>query len=287
MAFLENHRRLFLLSGIGLCVIAIIFTINPGMGSNIVSGGLSYVVVPIQRGLTSTAAWFGGHFSAISNNQRLITENRELLAEINRLEFENHRLNLAAEDNARLSAALNMHVQYAHLPNIGARVIAHDPNNWYRSFRVDRGSNDGVEPGMAIIAGGGLAGVVRYVNPTSSQFVSVLDSRFAAAVIASRTDDTGIARGDTTLMQQGLMRIDHIEATAQIMPGDEILTSPDSAVFPSRLLLGEVVSIHTNPDGLTRYAIIRPAADISSPEVVLIISETFGTELRDVRAEPE
>jgi rod shape-determining protein MreC len=176
-----------------------------------------------------------------------------------------------------LNAALNMHQRYAHLPTMGARVIGHDANAFYRSFRVDRGSNDGVEMGMAVIADGGLAGVVRYVNPISSQFVSVLDHRFAAAVVSTRTEDFGIARGDTRLMQQGYMRMDDIEITAQIMPGDEIMTSLSSTIFPAGLLLGEVVSVNTNPDGLARYAIIRPAADINNrPEIVLVITEVFG-----------
>jgi rod shape-determining protein MreC len=280
MEYLEKHRRAFLLTGIGVCVIAIIFTVSPNIGSNILSGGLSHIITPMQRGLNTTVAWVRGHFSALTKNQSLITINRELQAEINRLEFENHRLNLAAEENAMLSAALNMHSRYAHLPTMGARVIGQDPSDRYRSFHIDRGSNDGVEMSMAVIADGGLAGVVRYVNPNRSQFVSVLDSRFAAHVISPRTDDTGTARGDT----RGMLRMEHIEATAQIIPGDEILTSPDSSIFPAGLLLGEVVSVHTNPDGLTRYAIIKPAAELSNLEMVLIINEVFGEgDFRDSR----
>jgi rod shape-determining protein MreC len=289
MEFLENHRRAFLLSGIGFCIIAIILTIRPGIGSNIVSGGLSYVVTPMQSGLNSSVSWVRGHFSALTSNQQLIIDNRELQAEINRLEFENHRLSLAAEENAMLNAALNMQQQYSHLPTIGARIIAQDPNNWYRSYRINRGANDGIEPNMAIIAGGGLAGVIRYVNPTSSQFVSVLDSRFAAGVIVPRTEDIGVARGDTTLMQQGLLRMDINKQNVQIMPGDEILTSSESSIFPAGLLLGEVLSVHTNPDGSMRYAIIRPAADLSDLEMVLIINQLFGDgeTVRDVRVDTE
>jgi len=167
---------------------------------------------------------------------------------------------------------------------MGARIIGQDPSDRYRSYHIDRGTNDGVQMSMAIIADGGLAGVVRTVNPNRSQFVSVLDSRFAAFVVSPRTEDTGTARGDTRLMSQGLLRMDHIEATAQIIPGDEILTSSSSSIFPAGLLLGEVVSVHTNPDGLTRYAIIKPAADLSDLEMVLIISEVFGEgDFRDSR----
>ncbi|MCL1842613.1 MAG: rod shape-determining protein MreC [Defluviitaleaceae bacterium] len=275
-SLLERHRRAFLLSGIGICVIAIIFTINPNAGSNLLTSGLSYIVTPVQRGLNATAHWVQGHFSALVNNQQLISLNRELQAEINQLRFENHRLSLAAEENAMLNAALNMHQQYAHLPTIGARVIGQDPNDWYRSFHIDRGTNDGIEVNMAIIADGSMAGSVRYVNPNRSQFVSVLDSRFAAQVVIPRTGDVGMARGDSSLMQQGYMRIDRIEATAQVIPGDEVLTCSSSSIFPAGLFLGEVVSVHTNPDGLMRHAIVRPAADLSDLEMVLVINKVFN-----------
>lgn len=263
-------------SGIGVCVIAIILTISPGVGVSVFSGGLSYVIVPAQRGLNASVVWMRGHFSVLLNNQYLIATNRELQAERDRLQFENFRLALAAEENAMLNAALSMHQRYAHLPTMGARVIQQDPNDWHRSFRIDRGANEGVKTNMAVIADGGLAGVVRYVNPTRSQFVSVLDNRFAAAVVSTRTEDIGMARGDTRLMQQGLMLMNYIVASAQIMPGDEIVTSSNSSIFPPGLLLGEVVSIHTNPDGLTLHAIIRPAADLNNLEMVLVINEVFG-----------
>lgn len=276
VSFLERHKRAFLLSGIGVCVLAIIFTINPNIGTNILSGALTYIVAPAQSGVTTSVNWVQGHFSALTNNQRLISENRDLQAEIERLQFENFRLALAAEQNEALSAALNMNSQYAHLPTIGARIIGQDPNDFQRAFHIDRGSNDGVEEYMAIIANGGLAGVTRYVSPTRTRFISVLDSRFSAAVVAPRTGDLGFAGGHPTLMNEGLMRINHIEAGAQIMQGDEILTSSYSSIFPAGILVGEVVSVHTNPGGLTRHAILRPAADVNNLDVVLVVNEVFG-----------
>jgi rod shape-determining protein MreC len=55
------------------------------------------------------------------------------------------------------------------------------------------------------------------------------------------------------------------------MPGDEILTSPYSEIFPAGILVGEVVSVHTNPDGLTRYALLRPVAHVDNFEIVLVV----------------
>jgi len=273
VSFFERHKRAFLLSGIGVCILAIIFTINPNIGTNIFSSALTYIVTPVQGGLNASVTWVQGHFSALRNNHHLITENRELQAEVNRLQFENFRLAIAAADNEALNTALNMHTQYAHLSTIGARVIGQDPNDFRRSFHIDRGSNDGISTEMAVIANGGLAGVIVYSSPTRSQFASVLDSRFVAHIVAPRTGDLAVASGHSAHMHEGLMRINHIETAAQIMPGDEILTSSYSAIFPAGILLGEVVSINTNPDGLTRYALLRPVADVTNLEIVLVVTD--------------
>ncbi|MCL2216877.1 MAG: rod shape-determining protein MreC, partial [Defluviitaleaceae bacterium] len=243
-----RHKKAFLLSGIGICLLAIILTINPNIGSSFAARGLSVVVTPLQRGLNATIAWVQGHFSALANNQGLISQNRALNEQIARLQLENYRLQLASEENERLNAVLNMHQRYAELPTIGARVISHDPNDWNRSFHIDVGSRDGILEGMVVFGGGGLAGVVRDVNPTSSQVVSVIDSRFAAAVMSIRTEDVGVVRGDVRLMQQGLLRMEHFDVAAQILPGDEIDTSAYGSMFPRGLRVGTVREIHTNPD---------------------------------------
>ena len=278
MSVIARHKRAFLLSGIGICILGIVLTISPGVGTNFLSRGLSMIVTPIQRGLNSTIAWVQGHFTALANNQGLISENRALQHEITVLQLENHRLRQAAEENERLSEVLNMHQRYAQLPTIGARVITGDVNDWNRSFTIDVGTRDGISPGMAVFGGGGLAGVVRYVNPTSSIVVSVIDSRFAAAAISVRTEDIGTVSGEVRLMQQGFLRMDHFDAAAQILPGDEIETSAHGTMFPRGIRVGTVREIHTNPDGLTRHAVIEPAADLENIEIVLVLLAEGNTD---------
>jgi len=276
MNVLSKHKRAFLLCGIGLCIVAIVLTISPTAGPNIVSRGLSYIVAPLQTGMSISIAWVQGQFLAFSRNQELIHENRILREEISILQIENYRLQRAEDENYRLNSLLDMNQRYAQLPTIGARIIGQNPNNVYSRFFIDRGTNDYVYRNMAVLGDGGLVGVVRQVHPNRAQFLSIVDADFSAAVMSERTEDIGTVRGDMRLMQQGLMRMDHISATAQIMPGDVIVTSPHSSIFPPGLQVGTVQSIHSNPDGLTRHAIITPAASTENLEMVQIVMEVFG-----------
>ena len=268
-----RHRRIFLLTGIGICILAIVLTVSPATAPTVLERGVSYIVTPMQRGVSTGISWVRGHFYVMSGNRRLLEENRRLQEQVSHLLIENHRLQLAGEDNAKLSALLDINQRYYSLPRMGARVIGATPNDWYHRFILDRGTNDGITNNMAVLGDGGLLGVVRRVRPTSSQFVSVIDSDFSAAVMSCRTGDIGEIRNDIILMQQGLMRMDRIVATAQIMPGDLIVTSTHSSIFPPGIIVGTVYSIHPNPDGHTRHAIIIPAANLSNIEVVSIVTE--------------
>jgi len=276
MSALKRHKRAFLYTGIVLCFVAIVLSLNPGAGSNIFARGLSSIVAPIQGGLSISISWVQGQFSAMGNSQAIVQENRALRDAISLLEIENYRLQRADDENNRLSALLNMSQRYAQLPIMGARIIGQNPNNAYSRFFIDRGTNDYVDRNMAVLGDGGLLGVIRQVHPNRAQFFSIIDGDFSAAVMSERTEDIGTVRGDMRLMQQGLIRMDHIAAAAQIMPGDEIITSPHSSIFPPGLLVGTVQSIHSNPDGLTRHAIVVPAASVENLEMVLIVTEVFG-----------
>jgi len=256
--------------------VAIVLTINPSVGPTILENGVSRIITPMQSATSTSIDWVRGYFSAIGDNRQLVYNNRALQQEIDALRLENFRLQLAGEENAMLTALLDMNQRYGHLTVMGARVIAQNPNPWQRRFTLDRGTNDDIANNMAVLGDGGLIGVIRRVNPTSSHFVTVTDSEFSAAVMNLRTGDIGMVRGDIELMQQGLVRMDHIEAAAQIMPGDEIVTSTHSSIFPPGILLGTVVSIYPNPDGHTRHAIVRPAANLHNIEVVSIVTEIFG-----------
>jgi len=257
--------------------VAIIFTVNPSIGPTIFERGLSRIFTPMQRGMSGAVSWVSGNFTAVADNQRLLQEIEALREERNILLEANYRLQLAGEENERLSALLDINQRYAPLSMMGARIIGHNPNDWYSRFFLDRGSNDGVTTNMAVLGdGGGLIGVIRQVHPRRSQFVSIVDNDFSASVMSRRTGDIGTARGDIALMQQGLIRMDRIDARAQIMPGDEIITSTHSAIFPPGILVGTVVSIHPNPDGHTRHAIVSPAANLDNITMVSIITENFG-----------
>jgi len=277
MVFIDKYKRIFLLAGMGICIIAIIVTLNPNYRPSIVVRSLSRLIVPLQVAATSASSWVGGQVSFFWEMRHLQQEVYSLRSQIGWLEIENQRLQLAGEENQRLLELLDIHQRYIELPTIGARIIAHDPAEWYYSFTIDRGTNDGIARNMAVLGTGGLVGIVQEVYPTKSRVTAILDIRFGVAVRSVRTEDHGMIRGDSTLMQQGLVRMNRISATAQIMAGDEIITS-EISIFPPGIRVGTVVDVQPTPDGLTQFAIVSPAANVRQLEHVLVVNEIFTPE---------
>jgi rod shape-determining protein MreC len=279
MEWLSRHKRLFLSFGMVICLAAIIITANPNFRPTAAEKAMSYIVIPLKNGVSTVTGWIGGVFSSFGDTRRLQLENNELREQIGRLAQENRRLRFADDENKELSALLEIAQKYAELPTTGASIIGKAPNDWFNSFSINKGYNDGLQRNMAILGDFGLLGRIAEVYPNHSTVITIIDHRFAVAVKNIRTEDLGVVKGDMKLMQQGLVRMEYIDGgSAQIMAGDEIVTSAHSSMFPPGILVGEVIDLEPNPDGLTMNAIVRPAVTINRIENVLVVTQVYGDE---------
>jgi len=93
-----------------------------------------------------------------------------------------------------------------------------------------------------------------------------------------RTGDLGVVKGDYTLMNNGLCKMEYIDGEAQIAVGDEIVTSQLSEVYPEGLSIGKVTKIETDANGLTKYAIIEPFVDLKHLGTLLVIDKNTTEE---------
>ena len=89
-----------------------------------------------------------------------------------------------------------------------------------------------------------------------------------------RTGDLGVVKGNYTLSNRGLCKMEYIDGDAEIMVGDEIVTSHLSDIYPEGLAIGKVLEIETDTNGLTKYAVIEPYVDLKHLDTVLVLDKT-------------
>ena len=271
MEFISKHKRAFIIFGIILCLAMSIITINYRQNPTFIENALGYVITPSQRIATDAGRWISGKLSVLTNLAELESRNTELERLNKQLMADNSRLNILEKENERLTALLEIDQKYANYPKIGAQIIARDMGNWYNRFTIDKGTNSGLEKNMLVLGTAGLIGIIEETGTTYSKVISLIDSSSSISAKSIRTDDIGFVRGDLELMEQGFCRMERIDIAAQIMVGDEIITSNLSDIYPPGITIGVIREIHPNPDGLTKHAIIEPVEDFKHLNTVLVI----------------
>ncbi len=272
--FNEYKRQLIILAVIALAVISFL-TAGSKVGAGFLDDAFGFVVTPFQGAVASVTNWVNESVSDVVHRNELADENRELKAKIEELETENKRLSLYEDENEKLSSLLEVAQKYKDYDTTGANVIAKDTGVWYDSFLIDKGTMDDVQTDMPVISAGGLVGRIVKSSAAYSNVYSILDSRSSVSAKSLRTGDLGVVTGDHELMEQGLCKMEYIDSDAEIMEGDEIVTSGLSDYYPAGISIGYVREIHKDENGLTKYAVIEPTADLKHLDTLLVIQEVF------------
>jgi len=170
------------------------------------------------------------------------------------------------QENTRLKDLLNFK-QKSPLKLVPARVIARSPDSWSSSVIIDKGRYNGIKPGMVVINSLGLVGRVIESSKSNSKILLVNDPSQGISSIVQRSRQEGLVSG--SLGANLIMR--YLPVEAQISSGDIIITSELSRVYPKGLLVGKVINIGKEFSGLSRYAVVKPAVELSNIEEVLVI----------------
>ena len=275
MEFFEEHKKQIMLATIAILIVVIFITYGRKTKATFVESALGFVITPVQELTTNVGNWFGSKIDWIRNKDNLAAENEQLKEQIALLELENKRLRRYGTENQRLSELLKISQKYADYNTTGTQIIAKDPGNWYDVFLIDKGRSDGLEANMVLTSSNGLVGKIIESGETYSKALSILDSRSSVPAMSLRTEDLGVVKGEYSLMNNGLCRMEYIDSEAEIMEGDEIVTSHLSDVYPPGITIGRVKEIKTDANGLTKYAIIEPYVDFKHLDTLLVIGDVL------------
>ena len=172
--------------------------------------------------------------------------------------------------------------KYSDYPKVAAHVISSD-GNWFNSFVIDKGSNDGLKVNMNVLAGDGLVGIVTEVNKSYARVRSIIDDESSVTGSFLKTSDMCFVNGNLKLINKGMIDISGIPADAEIKNGYEVVTSPVSDKYLPGILIGYARDIETDSSNITQSAHLTPAADFSGLDMVLVITEVKDSgDLEDI-----
>ena len=154
-----------------------------------------------------------------------------------------------------------------------ASGIARTPDNWQGEVTLDQGKAQGLQPGQCVVDHRrALVGRVKEVGETWATVTLVTDGAFQLAGQASASGVLGTLQGDLALLPQGEVAFASLTEADPVSPGEAVVTFAAGETYPSGLLVGPVDRVETDPGGLTRSAILTPAADLASRAQVFVVT---------------
>jgi rod shape-determining protein MreC len=175
-------------------------------------------------------------------------------------------LRVQERENRRLRKLLSLK-EHHDFPTAAAQVIGEDALGWYRALIIDRGSQDGVLPGMPANAPAGVVGRVSTTSGSVSKVMLITDPGLSLDCRVARTRDRGVLSG--YLAKQCIVR--YVDLGSGVKSGDEVVTSGLDGIFPRNLPVGTVDQVRKDSQGMFVEALVKPSVNFSELEEVLII----------------
>lgn len=268
-------------NGILLLVIAALLSILIGVLS-VVMGGVAdplsnivtTVTTPFRSGIAAAADWVEGVYGYVFHYGELEQELKDLWAQVGELEEKVREGEEARRENEQLRELLGFQTRRRGLTTEPVKVTARSNSNWASTLTLSKGSTDGIEAGDCVITETGvLVGVVSKTGINWSTVSTIINTDTEIGGIVTRTYSAGVLEGDFALMNEGKLKLNYLPEEAQLVSGDEVLTSGRGEIFPSGLVVGRVEGVFTDPSGKTRYAVIEPEVTLDSLIEVFVIKE--------------
>ncbi len=167
---------------------------------------------------------------------------------------------------------------------ISAKVVTNELHHVNNLMTIDKGASDGVEPGMGVVCGLGVVGVVHVTSSHYSIVIPVLNvssSRISCAI--RNRGYFGVLRWDGK--DPGYAYVEDIPRHARFKRGEWVETNGYSSIFPAGVLVGQIKQVYNSPDGLSYRLKVRLATDFGTLRDVVIISDkTISERVRLLQA---
>ncbi len=267
MAVLDTRKGagyLFLAAIIGHIVL-ISAQINSRRGVPVLEAVIFGTFAEVQRtvssGLSSTRRVWDGYVSLRQVN----AENEELKRQLADAQIELQQQRAMVDRSRGLERLLELRDQ-SNLKMKAAEIIAAGATPDFRTVTIDKGTRDGLQSDMAVIAPGGVVGRVVMPSPRAAKVQLLIDRNAAVGAVVERSRAQGVVLGGG----DERLRMEYVSEVADIVVGDTVMTSGIDGIFPKGFVIGTVDTVEKNGTAYKRI-LVKPALDFRSVEAVLVV----------------
>ncbi len=198
-----------------------------------------------------------------------IAKNRKLLVEFDELRLENDQL----------KKALNFKKENSEYEIEMANFVSKDPDS-ISTFTIDIGNNKQIPLGAVVLTNMGLVGKITKVEQNQSVVTTILNLDDKIPATVNLKQEKGLVCGDVKLLNSGMCVMSHLPKTTSAAPGDLVYTTGANNAYPADIVIGTIVEISLNENGISKEAIIRPAQNLNEIKEVIVIKKYLGKSVK-------
>lgn len=262
-------RRIFILT----VVLLVIFGITVYKDNkSLVESGAGAALNPVQKVIYSTNKRMESLIDFFLRYEEVKSENEQLLLDNIELESKLRSFASLEEENLKLKEMFDIKNRQDQYDYLGANVIGRTGGGIITSYIIDKGENEGLLAGMAIMSQEGIVGQITETAKTWS-IVETLSSENIAIHVTTVEDNknSGILEGHIGSGQKQMAKISYLPIESSIKEGDSLVTSGLGKFYPPDFYIGKVVRVDEDKGNLMKTAIVETAVDFNDARMLFVI----------------
>lgn len=277
-AFVARHRAFFVLMGVLVAQLLLLSAqITRNQKVRLIQVWAVTILDPFERALDAISDTTTGTWRTYRDLLRTHEQNRELQSQLASAQAQIQKLSEQAAEGRRLRELLEFRDRLP-FQTIAAEVIATSPGAAANAVYIDKGTDAGIVPDLAVITPAGIVGKTIEVFPRSAQVLLITDTSSGVASTLEHSRVQGILKGTG----RSPCELHYILKETPVDPGELILTSGLDQIYPKGLPIGSVAEVD---DGETYKGIkIKPSVELDSLESVLVVLKSPSSDMQALNA---
>ena len=277
MPHFSNKKLIVLLVSVIFLVALISFSLRDRQNAIWPERVIKDTVGFVQGVVAKPTSYITGIFSDIESLLNTYEENQRLKMRLEEFAVLQTKVHDLERENAKLQELNDKKDSLRDYNPIHATVIARNPDQWEEKIILNKGSKHGVEKNMAVMTARGLVGKIILVTPYTSEvellYTNNSNYRVSALVQAEKEDAHGLIEGFDAERNELVMK--RIDSSKAVKVGEKVVSSGLGGIFPKGIPIGEVTEVTTDDFGLTKMVFVKPSADFSLLDEVIIAKRSI------------
>jgi len=276
--FLKSTRFKVMVGFLAFLVGMMVYAVTRGGYSVSGASFINTVTKPFRAASNGISRKMEHTVDKLTNADKYIEENERLkkqIGELNAQLTEYDAIKAEVEELRKFVSIKEEHEDY--MLSQPCKVLGYVTNDPFKSFTIDKGSADGIEPNCPVVTSEGLVGITVDVSKHVATVRTILSPDLSVAAVASSSNaDQGIIEGNVLSSENGQTKLIHVPKKNKLKRGDLMITAGNSGLFPKDYPIGTILEIGFDSNGLSVCADIQPCVDVNRLTSVIVITDFSG-----------